>query len=306
MKSRPRNSSSAATIVQPQPRFQHTIASSAVVEGFGFWSSRDVRVEFRPAQPNTGIVFVRSDLNPAVRIPAAVERRVETPRRTALVNGAGRVEMVEHILAALSGLQIDNCEVWVNECEMPGCDGSSLAFVEALDAAGIVRQQALRATLVVREPVRLGNEESWIIANPPEQPGLSLQFRIEYPGCPAIGRQTYKLAITPHSFRKQLASSRTFLTRPEAEWLRSQGLATRATHKDALVFEAEGPVDNEVRFEDECVRHKMLDLVGDLALAGCDIVGQIAAHCSGHRLNAELARVLLAEGEKLQPWLRCA
>jgi UDP-3-O-acyl N-acetylglucosamine deacetylase len=306
MKSRPRNSSSAAPPVHPQTRFQHTIAKPAVVEGFGFWSSRDVRVEFRPAHADTGIVFVRSDLNPAVRIPAAVERRIETPRRTALTLGAGRVEMVEHVLAALAGLQIDNCEVWVDECEMPGCDGSSLAFVAALEAAGIVRQLAIRATLVVREPVRLGDENSWILANPPVQPGLALQFRIEYPGCPAIGRQTYKLAITPSSFRKQLASSRTFLTRQEAEWLRSQKLAARATTKDALVFDAEGPVDNEVRFEDECVRHKMLDLVGDLSLAGCDIVGQITAHCSGHRLNAELVRVLLAEGEKLQPWLRVA
>jgi UDP-3-O-acyl N-acetylglucosamine deacetylase len=306
MKSRPRNSSPAAPPVQPQPRFQHTIAKPAVVEGFGFWSSRDVRVEFRPAPADAGVVFVRSDLNPAVRIPAAVERRIETPRRTALTLGAGRVEMVEHILAALAGMQIDNCEVWVNECEMPGCDGSSLAFVEALEAAGMVRQQAIRATLVVREPVRLGDEDSWILANPPEQPGLALQFRIEYPGLPAIGRQTYKLAITPSSFRKQLAASRTFLTRQEAEWLRSQKLAARATTKDALVFDADGPVDNEVRFEDECVRHKMLDLVGDLSLAGCDIVGQITAHCSGHRLNAELVRVLLAEGEKLQPWLRCA
>jgi UDP-3-O-[3-hydroxymyristoyl] N-acetylglucosamine deacetylase len=111
MKSRERKSSSAAPVVQPQPRFQHTIAREAVVEGFGFWSSRDVRVEFRPAQPNAGITFVRSDLNPVVRIPAAVERRIEMPRRTALVNGVGRVEMVEHILAALAGLQIDNCEV---------------------------------------------------------------------------------------------------------------------------------------------------------------------------------------------------
>lgn len=277
-----------------------------MVEGFGFWSSRDVRVEFRPAAADTGVVFVRSDLNPAARIAAAVERRVETPRRTALVNGPGRVEMVEHILAALSGLQIDNCEVWVNECEMPGCDGSSSAFVEALEGAGVVRQQAIRSTLVVRETVRLGNEDCWIIADPPEQDGLSLQFRIEYPDCAAIGRQTYKLALTPAAFRKQLAACRTFLTRPEAEWLRGQGLAARATTKDALVFDDEGPVENELRFDDECVRHKMLDLVGDLALAGCDIVGQITAHCSGHRLNAELVRVLLAEGEKSQPWLRCA
>ncbi|MEX2185442.1 MAG: UDP-3-O-acyl-N-acetylglucosamine deacetylase [Pirellulales bacterium] len=305
MKSRPRHSS-ASVPVQPKPRFQNTIAREAVVEGFGFWSSRDVRVEFRPAAADSGVVFVRCDLNPAVRIAAAVERRVETPRRTALVHGTGRVEMVEHILAALAGLQIDNCEVWVNECEMPGGDGSSLAFVEALEAAGIVRQQAIRATLVVRETVRLGNEDCWIVANPPQQTGLAMQFRIEYPDHPSIGRQTFKLALDPNAFRTQLASSRTFLTQQEAEWLRGQGLAARATTKDALVFDADGPLENELRFVDECVRHKMLDLVGDLALAGCDIVAQITAHCSGHRLNSELVRALLAEGEKLQPWLRCA
>jgi UDP-3-O-acyl N-acetylglucosamine deacetylase len=306
MKSRSRSSSIAPPPVQPALRLQNTIAQAAVVEGFGFWSSRDIRVEFRPAAPDTGVVFVRSDLNPAVRIPAAVERRYEMPRRTALANGAGRVEMIEHISAALSGLQIDNCEVWVNEREMPGCDGSSKAFVEALDAAGIVKQQATRSTIVVRETLRLGDEESWIQAAPAEKPGLFVQFRIDYPKYPAIGRQTLKLAITPEAFRKQLACCRTFLTHEEAQWLRSQGLAKRATMQDALVFEPEGPIENEVRFEDECVRHKILDLVGDLALGGCDIVGQITAHCSGHRLNAELVKTLLTEGEKLQPWRRSA
>jgi UDP-3-O-acyl-N-acetylglucosamine deacetylase len=103
-----------------------------------------------------------------------------------------------------------------------------------------------------------------------------------------------------------LAACRTFLLAEEAQWLRSQGLASRVTANDVLVFDAEQPIDNELRFADECVRHKMLDLVGDLALAGCDIVGHIVAHCSGHRLNAELARAILTEGEKIVPARRCA
>jgi UDP-3-O-acyl N-acetylglucosamine deacetylase len=280
-----------------------------VVEGFGFWSGRDVRVEFRPAAEDTGVVFMRGDASApasAVRIPALVEYRTETPRRTALVHRGARVEMVEHILAALAGLRIDNCEVWVNEPEMPGCDGSSLAFVEALEAAGVTTQQSVRSTLAVREVVRLGDDESWIQAGPAPTPGLFVHFRIAYPTHPSIGRQTIRLGITPESFRTEIAPSRTFLLREEAEWLRSQGLAKRATTADALVFDADGPIENETRFDDECVRHKVLDLVGDLALAGCDVHGQIVAHRSGHRLNAELARVLLTEAEKIQPWRRCA
>ena len=112
-------------------RNERTISNPAVVEGFGYWSGRDVRVEFRPAPPGTGLVFVRSDLSADARIPANVEHRVEVPRRTVLRRGAASVEMIEHVLAALSGLQIDNCEIWVDQPEMPGLDGSSLKFVES-------------------------------------------------------------------------------------------------------------------------------------------------------------------------------
>ena len=303
---RPRTLAAAALPRSIVPRFQQTLANTATVEGFGFWSGRDVRVEFRPAPPDSGIAFVRHDLTPAVRIPALVEYRSEMPRRTALVHRGARVEMVEHVLAALAGMKIDNCEVWVNEPEMPGCDGSSLAFATAIESAGVVTQKSVRPTLVVRESVRLGDDESWIEAGPPTKTGLHVQFRIEYPKHPAIGRQTLRLEITQETFRRDLAPCRTFLLREEAEWLRAQGLAQRATSRDALVFDADGPVDNETRFDDECVRHKVLDLVGDLALAGCDIHAQIVAHKSGHRLNAELARALLIEAEKIQPWRRCA
>ena len=125
-------------------RNQRTIASPAVTAGVGYWSGRDVRVEFRPAAADTGIVFVRADLPDCPRIPAVVQHRVEIPRRTALRRGKASVEMIEHIMAALAGLQIDNCELWVDQAEMPGCDGSCLPFVEAISAAGIVEQNAVR------------------------------------------------------------------------------------------------------------------------------------------------------------------
>lgn len=123
-------------------RTQRTIARAVSLNGFGFWSGRDVQLEFRPARADAGIVFVRHDLPEPVRIPATVAHRLESPRRTTLRLGAASVEMVEHVMAALAGLQIDNCEVWVDEAEMPGFDGSSLPFVEALDSAGVVEQSA--------------------------------------------------------------------------------------------------------------------------------------------------------------------
>lgn len=278
-------------------RQQNTLAGTASVSGFGYWSGHDVTVEFRPAPPDTGVVFVRGDLEKPVRIAARVENRIETPRRTTLRASGANVEMVEHILAALAGLQVDNCEVWVNAPEMPGCDGSSLPFVEAIDSVGIVPQGAMRSLLVIHEISRLGNEESWIEARPASGVALSLKYRLDYGRDNAIGRQTLALAISPESFRRELAPSRTFMLKEEADWLRSQGLGKRATSQDLLVFDAEGPVDNELRYPDECVRHKLLDLVGDLALAGCDLVGHFVAHKSGHRLNAELVRILLTEGE---------
>lgn len=278
-------------------RSQHTLAKPAEVTGYGYWSGQDVRVEFRPADVGTGLVFVRRDINSQPRIPALVVNRIETPLRTTLVSQGVSVEMVEHVLAACAGLEVDNCEIWVDQPELPGCDGSSQAFVDALQAAGIVRQAASRERLVVSEVTRVGDEESWVEIRPRPRGGFKVKYRLDYGSDNAIGRQTIELAVTPESFCRELARARTFLLESEAEWLRSRGLGTRVTVEDLVVFGDEGPIGNELRFEDECVRHKTLDLVGDFALAGCEIAGQVIAHRSGHRLNAELVRALLTEGE---------
>jgi UDP-3-O-acyl N-acetylglucosamine deacetylase len=283
--------------MRPTPRKQRTLAGPAAVEGFGYWSGRDVRVEFHPAPENTGIVFCRSDLKPPVWIPAVVENRTEAPRRTTLAAPGASVEMVEHILAALSGLRIDNCQVRADAPEMPGGDGSSLVFVSAIQEAGIVEQAALRPQLIVSQTTRVGGPECWVEASPSDGDGMTVRYRLDYGSDNPIGRETIELAITPETFERELAPARTFLLQHEANWLRAQGLGTRATYRDLLVFDDRGPIDNELRFEDECVRHKTLDLVGDLALAGCDIVGRITAHRSGHRQNAELVQALLEQAK---------
>jgi UDP-3-O-acyl N-acetylglucosamine deacetylase len=287
-------------------RKQRTIGQPVKVLGFGFWSGRDVELEFRPAEIDAGVVFVRRDLAGNPRIKALVANRVETPRRTTLRAAGASVEMVEHVMAALAGLQIDNCEVWVNEAEMPGCDGSSQPFVTALDAAGTVEQSAARPRLVVRTVTRLGDEDSWIEARPGAGNGMSVKFRLDYGSGNAIGRQTLQLPVTPESFRRELAPSRTFVLEEEAEWLVSRGLGKRATYENVLVFDKQGPVANILRYRDECVRHKALDLIGDLALAGCDLDGHFIAHRSGHRLNAELVRALLNEEEIIESRRRSA
>ncbi len=256
-----------------------------------------MRVEFRPAATDTGIVFVRRDLPNAPRIPASVLNRVEIPRRTALRCGEAGVEMIEHIMAALSGLQIDNCEVWVDRAEMPGCDGSCLPFVEALSSVGAVEQDAPRPKLSIDRVIRMGNSESWIEASPCRSGQTILKYELDYGVGNPIGRQSLEISLSPRHFHMNLAPSRTFMLESEAAVMKSQGLGQRASFKDLLVFGKRGPIDNVLRFPDECVRHKLADMVGDLALAGCDLAGRFSAFRSGHRLNADLVRAIVAQGQ---------
>ena len=287
-------------------RKQRTIAAPAQIRGVGYWSGEDVRVEFRPAAADTGINFVRADLDGLPRIPATIEHRVEMPRRTALCCGQASVEMIEHVMAALAGLQIDNCEVWVDRPEMPGCDGSCLPIVEVLRAAGSVEQDALRPRQVISRPIRLGNAESWIEARPCCSGKTILQYELDYGIGNPIGRQSLEISLSPRHFHINLAPSRTFMLESEAAAMKARGLGTRATCKDLLVFGSQGPIDNRLRFPDECVRHKLADMVGDLALTGCDLVGRFVAYRSGHKLNAELVRAIVAQGQSRKELKRCA
>jgi len=212
---------------------------------------------------------------------------------------------MERVVAALAGLEIDNCEVWVDQAEMPGLDGSALPLVNALDDAGLVEQPHRRARCAVRRPIRLGTVESWIEARPCCSGRTILQYELDYgPGNP-IGRQQRELVLTPETFRQELTPCRTFTLEAEAAALQQKGLGHRVTYQDILVFGPNGPIDNVLRFPDECVRHKLLDMVGDLALAGCDLPGRFSAYRSGHHLNGELVQTLLAK-QQVQKLKRCA
>lgn len=269
-------------------RNQRTISTSATVAGVGYWSGQDVTIEFRPAPPDAGISFVRADLPGHPRIEATLANRTDTPRRTTLCCDGVGVGMVEHIMAALAGMQIDNCEVWVDRPEMPGCDGSSIAFVEALLQAHPVEQAAPRKLRIVEQTIRRGSEQSWIEARPVSGNRAILRYDLDYGAGNSIGRQSLEITLSPRFFQLSLAPARTFMLEQEAAALRAQGLGLRVTTRDLLVFGQDGPIDNPLRFPDECVRHKLLDMVGDLALAGCDLAGCFHAHRSGHQLNAEV------------------
>lgn len=275
-------------------RQQATINHSVSVSGFGFWSGRDVTITFHPAERNTGIVFIRGDLPGKPRIPALVRHRIHGPRRTTLVHNGCAVEMVEHVMAALAGMGIDNCEIVVDRAEMPGCDGSSVIFTEALTKAGRITQAARRNVIRVVSPLRVGDENSWIEAKPIIGRTYRLTYQLDYPNCPAIGAQQWRGRFEPDTFLNDIASARTFVLQQEADELRSQGLGLRVSNRDLLVFNDHGPQDNQLRFDNECARHKALDVMGDFALLGTDIIGDFTAVRSGHKLNSRMVFALLA------------
>jgi UDP-3-O-acyl N-acetylglucosamine deacetylase len=274
-------------------RTQQTIRRRVSVAGTGYWSGRAVCVEFVPAPAGTGIVFLRTDVGTPVRIPAAVEHRAEATARTNLAAAGVQVQMVEHALSALAGLGIDCCVVRVDAEELPGLDGSAGPFVAALDEAGVERLGAPLEPLVVAEPCRVGDDVSWIEASPPRFAGLSIEYELDY-GAGPIGRQTLAIRVMPDSYRRELAAARTFISLEEAGRLRAGGLALGVALGDLLVFDEAGPVGNSLRWPDECVRHKVLDIVGDLALVGRPIHAHVCACRSGHRLNGALAARLAA------------
>jgi UDP-3-O-[3-hydroxymyristoyl] N-acetylglucosamine deacetylase/3-hydroxyacyl-[acyl-carrier-protein] dehydratase len=280
-------------------RQQRTIARDASVRGVGYLTGPDVHIRFLPAEPNAGIAFVRTDLPGRPRVPARIEHVAERQRRTTLETPEAKVEMVEHVLAALAGLQIDNCTIEIDAPETPGCDGSSAAFVEALASAGIQEQPAIRQSFVVDRPYSVRDGDAMIAIHPPIHDGLVISYSLDYGPNNPIGQQSFFAHIEPRSFVNEIAASRTFLLKAEADALQAQGIGGRTSPRDLLVFGPNGVIDNTLRFAEEPARHKILDVVGDLSIFGRDLCGHVIGYRSGHRQNAELVRQLV-EAVELQ------
>ena len=281
-------------------RHQRTLTAPAAVDGVGFITGAPVRLRFLPAEPNAGIGFRRTDLPDAPPVPARVARVSGTQRRTTLGSQAAGITLVEHALAALAGLRIDNCLIELDGPEPPGLDGSAAGFVAALFAAGAVSQTARRPIYGVSKPVVVRTPCATLALHPADGPDLRVSYRLDYGTGAPIVPQTHTLTVTPETFARDLSRCRTFLTDDEAVGLRAQGVGRHLGYADLLVFGAKGPIHNAVRFADEPARHKILDLIGDLALCGFDLAGHLVAFRSGHALNVELARRLacLADAPK--------
>jgi len=261
-------------------------------------------MRFRPAPADTGVVFVREDQKPSIRIPARVENVAKRLRRSSLRNGSVQIETIEHCMSALAGLEIDNVFVELNGSEVPALDGSSQMFVEKLHEAGIEPLDKKREIFRIPEMVRVADGSSYVMATPgdPDDDALEIVYDLNYVSEQAIGQQVCKIRLTPETFQNDVAAARTFVLAEEAEQFRAAGLGTHLSYEDILVFGEDGPIENVLRFPDECVRHKVLDLVGDLFLFGQFLAGHIFARQSGHALNHELVRRLceLREAEDLK------
>jgi UDP-3-O-[3-hydroxymyristoyl] N-acetylglucosamine deacetylase / 3-hydroxyacyl-[acyl-carrier-protein] dehydratase len=276
-------------------RPERTLARTAEVRGFGFFHGADVTLRFNPADAGVGVVFVRTDLPDRPAVAARLENVVPSQRRTAIRQGQATVEMIEHVMAALAGLRIDNCIVQIDAGECPGCDGSSQAFVDVLDQAGIIEQGRMRQALVLEQSFSVVEGDAVLAAHPGVPGGLTLSYHLDYGHGSPISAQSHCLALSPQTFRDELAASRTFLLESEANALRAAGIGARTTAADLLIFGRDGVIGNDLRFPDECARHKMLDVVGDLALLGFDLHGFVVAHRSGHQTNHALSRRLLEQ-----------
>jgi UDP-3-O-[3-hydroxymyristoyl] N-acetylglucosamine deacetylase/3-hydroxyacyl-[acyl-carrier-protein] dehydratase len=270
---------------------QKTLAKPVSVEGLGLFGGKPCLMRMMPAGVDQGIGFVRTDIGPA-RVSATISQVAPRPRRTALTDGKVEVETVEHVLSALAGMGVDNATVELSAAETPSTDGSPLPFVRAIQEAGVQEQNAPRRPLVITEAVAVSHGEAMIAALPGPTDWLDVLYDLDYSNMPSIGRQVLGFRLGKDNYVSQLAPARTFLLEQEAREFQSKGIGVHLTTREVLVMGADGPIDNELRFDDEHVRHKVCDLVGDLALLGRPLHGRVVAYKSGHELNHMLVRRL--------------
>ena len=268
------------------------------MHGRGMFGGKEAKVVFRPAPPDSGIIFFRTDVPEPVRISAVASNLAERSRRTTIKKGSVSIETIEHCLAVVNALEIDNMIVEVNGSEMPAPDCSCAEYFKVLKRAGIVEQNIGRKEFIINKPITIATGDACIYALPNSDNGLSLTYDLDYGGHTGIGRQIFSCQLTPENFERHLAPARTFLLEAEAKQFQARGIGTHISYRDILIIDSEGPIKNSYRFPNECVRHKIADLVGDLALVGRAVQGRIVAYKSGHALNQQLVKKLYEAAEQ--------
>ena len=268
---------------------QKTIASQVSLSGVGIHTGNKVNVTFKPAPVSSGVVFIRTDISGASRIQANVQSFLASKfsRRSSIGNNEAEVQTIEHLMSALSSLGIDNIEVEIDNNELPGLDGSAIKFVEALEKAGIIEQEQEKYIHVIKEPISIEDGISSITIVPAKEFKISYTLNYDHP---MLAAQFLEVCVNAESFKTEIAPARTFCLEGEASELQNQGLGLGANYENTLVVGKTGVIKNKLRFKDEFVRHKILDLIGDLCLAGCPIRGHVIALKSGHSLNLKIAQ----------------
>ena len=279
-------------------KLQKTIKGESILSGRGMFGGKEAKVVFRPAPVDSGVVFVRVDVPEAIRINAVASNLAERSRRTTIKKGRVSIETVEHCLAAVSALSIDNLVIEVDGSELPAPDCSCAEYFKVLKRSGLVEQSEKRKEYVISEPISITAGDASIYALPYPDDGLNITYDLDYAGHTAIGRQIFSCRLTSENFEKNLAPARTFLLEAEAQQFQARGMGTHLSARDILVLNSDGPIKNSFRFPNECVRHKIADLIGDLALIGRGLSGRIVAYKSGHSLNQRLVTKLYDAAER--------
>ena len=270
-------------------RSQTTLRTTVSIEGVGLHSGHPVVAHFRPAPPDHGLVFYRVD-HPETPIPARLESASSFDYATTLSSRGVSIGTVEHALSAALGVGLDNCRIEIEGPEVPILDGSALPFVRLFHAAGFERQGMPVRRLPLPGPVEVSRHDRFLSYRP-DGPGLTITYEIDFPH-PAVGRQDMTVSVRPEDYAARIAPARTFGFARDVEALRARGLARGGSLHNAVVLDETGIVSGPLRFRDEFVRHKILDLLGDLALLGRPLEGHIHARKAGHALHIEFARAL--------------
>jgi UDP-3-O-[3-hydroxymyristoyl] N-acetylglucosamine deacetylase len=272
---------------------QRTLKRPTSCAGIGLHSGRKVTLSLKPAAAGSGIRFRRADLG-GLEVPAAVNHVGAINYATGLMRDAVRVDTVEHLLAALVSLGIDNVIVELNSPEVPIMDGSAAPFVYLIQEAGVRSLEMQRRYLKVRRPISLTRGDKRIALYPSDHFKVTYSIAFDHP---LLRHQSRTIRLTSDSFVDEIAPARTFTFLKEVEMLRQQGLALGGSLENAVVISDTGILNNALRFDDEFVRHKILDVIGDMALVGHPIIGHLVAHRGGHALHTAFAAQVLEERE---------
>lgn len=270
--------------------YQRTIGGFISIGGIGLHSGRKAKITLRPAPENSGYIFINTKEDFPSEIVASFDKVIDTTLATTIGEGKTRIRTVEHLISAFRGMEIDNVIVEVDGDEVPIMDGSSAPFVYLIKKAGIVEQKRLRKFIVVKNPIRFADGDKFIEINPADD--FRIEFTIDFPH-PSIGLQNFYYISSPENFERDIAKARTFGFYKDVEYLKKNGLALGGSLENAVVIGPSGILNKEgLRYENEFVRHKILDLIGDIALLGYPVIGHIRAYKSGHALNNKLCKEL--------------